>query len=122
MSDFPVQKITIYHQIEKKWVRYIKEASVRNTSVLNHSKNGENSHENAIVRIFDIEGYNSDWLIQKGDVIVNIEVEDKISSTPLTVLKEKYGKDNVYKVTSKSEPNLDDIDLEEIIHIKLGCI
>lgn len=121
MSDFPIQMITIYHKNGKRWDRYVKKASFRHTSVLNHNKNGSNITENAIIRIFDIAGYNVEWFVEKGDVIVNKEVIDDIEGqTPLTQLKNIYG-DNVFKITSidKFIFNDEDIDLQ---HIKLGCI
>lgn len=123
MSDFPVQKITIYHKNEKEWDRYVKDASYRNTSVINHNRNGSNSTENALIRIFDIEGYNSTWFVNKEDVIVNKEVEDVIeNNTPITELSKKYGKDNVHKVTSIDNFIFNDKELNELNHVKLGCI
>ena len=122
MEDFPMQDITIYHKnTENKWDRYVKEASYRNTSILNRNKNGENGTDNSLIRIFDVEDYNSKWFANKGDVIVNKEVEDKIEgSTPLTQLSEKYGKDNVHKITSIDKFIFDDKDLPN--HIKVGAI
>lgn len=39
MSDFPTQEITIYHKDENgKYKRYKREASIRNTSMLNQDK------------------------------------------------------------------------------------
>ena len=123
MSDFPVQKITIYHKNEKEWDRYVKDASYRNTSVINHNRNGSNSTEKALIRIFDIEGYNSTWFVNKEDVIVNKEVEDVIeNNTPITQLSKKYGKDNVHKVTSIDNFIFNDKELNELNHVKLGCI
>ena len=44
MTDFPTQKITIYHKNEKgKYERYIKEASFRNTATLSREKYGFSS-------------------------------------------------------------------------------
>lgn len=122
MSDFPTQKITIYHKNGKQWDRYVKEASYRNTSVINHNKNGSNSTEKALIRIFDVEGYNLTWFVQKDDVIVNREVKDEIESAPITQLSNKYGKDNVHKITSIDKPIFNDEDIKELNHIKLGCI
>lgn len=123
MSDFPMQKITIYHKnSENKWDRYVKEASYRNTSILNHNKNGSDSTDNALIRIFNIETYNSEWFVEKEDVIVNKEVEDVIDNTPLTQLRKKYGADNVHKVTSIDKFIFDDEDIEELNHIKIGAI
>lgn len=123
MSDFPIQKITIYHKNSKKWERYVKEASYRNTSVLNHNRNGANSTENAIIRIFDVEGYNLTWFVSKDDVIVNQEVKEVIeNNTPITQLSSQYGKDNVHKVTSIDKFIFEDEETQELNHIKLGCI
>ena len=122
MEDFPMQDITIYHKnSENKWDRYVKEASYRNTSILNRNKNGENGTDNALIRIFDIEDYNSKWFANKGDVIVNKEVEDEIQgNTPFTQLSEKYGKDNVHKITSIDKFIFNDKDLPN--HVKVGAI
>ena len=115
MSDFPTKKITIYHKNnENKWDKYVKEASYRNTSILNHNRNGKDSTDNALIRIFDVEEYNSKWFVEKDDVIV-IE-----GNTPITQLSKKYGKDNVYKVTSIDKFIFDDEDLPN--HIKIGAI
>lgn len=123
MSDFPIQKITIYHKNSAKWDRYVKEASYRDTSILNHNKNGSSSTDNTLIRIFDVETYNSKWFVQKGDVIVNKEVTDTIEgNTPLTQLSNKYGTDNVHKVTSIDKFIFNDEDIKELNHIKLGCI
>lgn len=120
MKDFPMQKITIYHKNEKVWDRYVIEASYRNTSILNHNKNGSDSTDNALIRIFTIDKYNLEWFVQKGDVIVNKEVDDDILSVPLTELSKKYGTQNVHKVTSIDEFIFND---EELLnHIKIGCV
>ncbi len=123
MSDFPTQKITIYHKNGKQWDRYVKEASYRNTSVLNRNKNGSNSADNALIRIFDVEEYNLTWFALKDDVIVNKEVQDVIEgNTPITQLSNKYGKDNVHKIISIDKFIYEDVDVEELNHIKLGCV
>lgn len=123
MSDFPIQKITIYHKNNKQWDRYVKEASYRNTSISNHNRNGSSSTNNALIRIFDIEGYNSTWFALKDDVIVNKEVQDVIEgNTPITQLSNKYGKDNVHKITSIDKFIFEDEDVNELNHIKLGCV
>lgn len=120
MEDIPIQKITIYHKANNVWNRYVVEASYRNTSILNRNKSGSNSTDNALIRIFDISGYNETWFVAKGDVIVNKSVDDEIKSTPLTELSKKYGAENVHKVTSIDKFIFDDEDLPN--HIKLGCI
>lgn len=144
MSDFPMQKITIYHKNKQNiYERYEKEASVRNTSMLNHNKNGLSSNDKAIIRIFDVKGYNKSihientssilnypldcflgetWKIAKGDIIVNGVVKDEIETIPNTELSKKYGKENVFKVNSINVLIYDDKDIEELNHVKLGCI
>ncbi len=123
MSDFPIQKVTIYHKNNKQWDSYVKEASYRNTSVLNHNRNGANSTEKALIRIFDVEGYNVTWFVSKDDVIVNQEVKDVIeNNTPITQLSSEYGKDNVHRVTSIDKFTFNDEELQELNHIKLGCV
>lgn len=124
MSDFPTQKITIYHKNkENKWEIHVIEASCRDTSITNHNRNGSNSTDNVLIRIFDVKEYNSKWFVGKDDIIVNKEVADVIEgNTPLTQLSKKYGKDNVHKVTSIDKFLFDDEDLKEVNHIKLGCI
>lgn len=119
MSDFPTRKITIYHKNDNKWDRYVVEASYRNNSILNHNRNGSNSTDDVVVRIFDSEEYN----VQKGDVIVNKEVDDEIEgNAPATQLSNKYGKQNVHKVNSMNDLTFNDKDIEELNHIKLGCV
>lgn len=120
MEDFPTQKITIYHKEDNVWNRYVIEASYRNTSISNHNKSGYSSTDNALIRIFDVDGYNKTWFVSKGDIIVNRSADDEIKSTPLTELSSKYGTDNVHKVTSIDKFIFDDEDLPN--HIKLGCI
>ena len=133
MSDFPMQKVTIYHKNSDKWDRYVREASYRNTSMSSRNKNGlntstinrnksSNSTDESLVRIFDIEGYDLTWFIEKDDIIVNKEVEDEIDGTPLTQLSNKYGRDNVHKVVSIEKFIFDDKDIKELNHIKLGCV
>lgn len=123
MEDFPLRKITIYHKDGVKWNRYVVEASYRNNSILNHNKHGENTTDNVLIRIFDKKGYNADWFISESDIIVNKEVEDEIEdNTPNTQLSKKYGKENVHKVMSINDLTFDDEDLEELNHVKIGCV
>lgn len=124
MSYFPTQKITIYHKNnENRWDRYVIEASYRDTSILNHNRNGSNSTGNVLIRIFNVKEYNSKWFVEKDDIIMNKEVTDVIEgNTPLTQLSKKYGKDNVHRVTSIDKFLFDDENLKELNHIKLGCI
>ena len=122
MSDFPMKTITIYHKkVENKvtiFERYVKEASYRNTSILNRNKTGVSTTDTALIRIFDIKEYNNTWFIQKGDIIVNKEVEDEIEGTsPITQLSNKYGRENVHEIVS-----IDNfIFSEELDHIKIGA-
>ena len=145
MEDFPMQQITIYHKNEKgQYERYVKEASFRNTSMLNKDNYGFSSTDKAVIRIFDVKGYNKSihipntnctlncplnsflgetWKVQKEDVIVNGIVDDEIVGTaPLTQLSNKYGKENVFKVNSLNIFIYDDEDLEELNHVKIGCV
>ncbi len=123
MSDFSTQKVTIYHKNGKQWDRYVKEASYRNTSIVNRNKNGSNSSDNALIRIFDVREYNVTWFVSKDDVIVNKEIKDVIEgNTPITQLSNQYGKDNVHKVISIDKFIFDDEEVNELNHIKLGCV
>lgn len=122
MDDFPTQKITIYHKNGNRWDRYVKEASYRNTSILNRNKNGSNSADKALIRIFDTEEYGLKWFVEENDVIVNREVKDKVDSTPLTYLSKKYGKNNVHKVVSVDRFIFKDEDIGELEHVKIGAV
>ena len=122
MSDFPLQKITIYHKKTENKVttyeRYVVDASYRNTSIQNRNKTGVSNSDNALIRIFDKKGYNNTWYIEKGDVIVNKEVTDTIKGTsPITQLSNKYGRDNIHEVISIDKF----IFGEELDHIKIGA-
>lgn len=120
--DFPVNEITIYHKKkEKEYELFHVQASVRHNSILNHNRNGANSVENVIIRIFDIEGYNSKWKVEKDDVIVNLNVKDTIDSAVYSELKKKYSTENVFVVKEVNKFIFDDEDLDELSHIKLGC-
>ena len=120
-NDFPIQDLTIYHKADDGWTKYNVKGSYRNTSTLIHSRSGFYTNEKAVIRIFDVEGYNNEWFVSNNDVIVNMKVEDEITSNaPLTQLREKYGEDNVIKITSVSKSIYDDADLDEINHIRLG--
>ena len=122
MKDIPIQEITIYHKTNNSWDRYVVNASYRNISIINRNKNGTNSSDNALIRIFDVEGYNSKWFVEKEDIIVNKKVIDEIEGkTPITQLS-KYGKSNVHKVVSIDKFIFDDEDIKELNHIKLGCV
>ena len=122
MNDFPMQKITIYHKKVKNKVttyeRYVVDASYRNTSIQNRNNIGISNTDKALIRIFDVKGYNNIWYIEKDDVIVNKEVEDVIEgTTPITQLSSKYGRDNIHEVVSIDKF----IFGEELDHIKIGA-
>lgn len=116
-----LQDITIYHKEENKYIRYSKVASVRNTSILNRNKTGVSSTDNALIRVFDTEGYNNTWKCQKGDVIVSKDVSDDIKAAPLTELQKKYGKEYVYEVSSIDIFDFKSEDVKELNHIKIGA-
>lgn len=119
MKDL-LQKITIYHKENNEWVRYNIEASVRNVSYRNRSKTGVTTSDNALIRIFDIDGYNTTWKCMKGDVIVAIDTTQEIISAPLTELRTTFGKENVFEVQSAELFIFNDEDLKELNHIKIG--
>lgn len=118
-----LQSITIYHKNGNKYDRYnIKDiASVRNTSIQNRNNTGISNVDSALIRIFDIDGYNKTYFVDKNDVIVAKKVEDNIELAPLTELKNKYGDDMVYQVTSIDVFKFKDEDIKELQHIKIGA-
>ncbi|MEI3508691.1 MAG: DUF6751 family protein [Bacilli bacterium] len=118
-----LQDITIYHKNNQSWDRYnLSKVSVRNTSIRNRDTTGVTDVNNATIRIFDIDGYNNIYFVNKDDVIVTLKVDDEIKLAPLTELKSKYGKDNVYQVSSIDKFIFKDSDLKDLQHIKLGAI
>lgn len=122
MNDFPMQKITIYHKTivnsQTIYQKYVKEASYRNTSIQNRNKTGVSNTDTALIRVFDVQGYNVNWFAEKGDVIVNKEVTDTITGTaPITELSKKYGRDNVHEIVSIDKFIFN----EELDHIKIGA-
>ena len=117
--DGLLQEITIYHK-ETDWIRYNIKASVRNTSYLNRNNTGINTTDNALIRVFDTEGYNNTWKCEKGDIIVLKNVSDSIIKAPLTELRQKYGKSLVVEVSSVEPFIFKDLDLKEINHVKIG--
>lgn len=117
--DFPKQEITLYHKdkTNKAYKRYNLIASVRDTSILNRNSTGVNSTDKALIRIFVSD--NKEYEVSKEDLIVNKSVNDNISyEKGLTELREAYGEENTYKVTSIDKF----IFGEELDHIKLGAI
>ena len=123
MSDFPTQKITIYHKLNNGYERYVVEASIRHTYNLNHNKTGYNSVDSVLIRIFDVDNKDIKYYVTNGDIIVENEVSDTIEgTTPQTQLNKKYGKDKVFKVNSTEYLDFNDEALKELNHTKLGCI
>ena len=120
MIDTLLRDITIYHKEVNNWIRYNIKASVRFTSYRNRNTTGVETTDNALIRVFDVEGYNNTWKCQKGDIIVIKSVDDDIIKAPITEMRQKYGKELVIEVSSIDEFIFDDIDLKEINHIKIG--
>ena len=117
------EEITIYHQNEdKRWVRYHTTASVRNTSIRNRTTTGGSTIDNALIRIFDTNGYNNTYFIKKGDVIVKGRVDLYVNNAPVTELRKRYGDENVYQVRSVDEFIFKDQSIKELQHIKVGAI
>lgn len=118
-----LEEITIYHQNEdKQWVKYHKTASVRNTSIRNRTTTGVSTLDSALIRIFDVDGYNNTYFIKKGDVIVKNSVYDDITNAPITELRKKYGDDKVYQVKSIDEFIFKDQSIKDLQHIKVGAV
>jgi hypothetical protein len=115
-----LQDITIYHKKDNNWIRYNLVASVRNTSYFNRNRTGTNTSDNALIRIFDVEGYKNIWNCEKGDIIYSGKSEYDIVKAPLTELREKYGKSDVFEVSSVEKFIFDDEDIQELNHIKIG--
>lgn len=112
-----LQDITIYHNK----IAYHVRASVRNTSYTNRNKTGVMTSDNALIRVFDVDGYKDTWNCEKGDVIVDKYVYDDITKAPITELRNKYGKDSVYEVTSIDKFIFDNQDVKKLNHIKIGA-
>ena len=123
MMEKLFEEITIFHQNEdKQWVRYYTNASVRNTSIRNRTTTGVNNLDNALIRLFDVEGYNNTYFIKKGDVIVKGHTNLGVGNAPITQLRAVYGDENVYQVKSIDEFIFKDKSIEELQHIKIGAI
>ena len=120
--DKLLNDITIYHKENNSWERYIVKASVRSTVYLNRDDRGTGvqTTDNALIRIFDVEGYNKTYKIKKGDVIYSRASDYEIDKAPLTELRNLYGKEKVFEVSSIEEFIFDDEDIKEINHIKVG--
>lgn len=118
-----LQNITIYHKNSSKWERFnLSGVSVRNTSIRNRDTTGVSNVNRATIRIFDVDGYKNTYFVEKDDVVVALEVDDDVTSAPLTELKAKYGKDNVFQVSSIDKFIFKDQSLKDIQHIKIGAI
>ncbi len=124
-DDFPKQDITIYHKNSNKEIeKFNVKASVRLTYTINHNRTGSSSVDSALIRVFENDIVNKNMAVAKDDVIVVKKIKDTItnSNEPYTELSKKYGKDNVFKVHSVENLVFNDIDIQEVNHIKLGCI
>lgn len=118
-----LEDITIYHlNDDKQWERYHTTASVRNTSIRNRTTTGVSTLDNALIRLFDVDGYNNTYFIKKGDVVVKNKVYDDVLTAPITELRKKYGDDQVYQVKSIDEFIFKDQSIKELQHIKVGAI
>lgn len=122
MKDFRnlFQDITIYHKQGNVYERYNIKASLRNVAYHNRNMTGTSSADNALIRIFDVEGYNNTWKCNKGDIICSLNVSDEIIRAPLTELREKYGKEKVFEVSSVEEFIFEDKRIKKLNHIKIG--
>ena len=119
--DFPKQEITLYHKDteNKEYVRYSLIASVRDTSIQNRNRTGVSSTDKALIRIFASDHNPSTYKVEKGDLIVNMNVNDNISyDKGLTELRNSYGESNTYKINTIDKF----IFGEELDHIKLGAV
>lgn len=120
--DELLQAITLYHkETNGAYTKYNLKASVRNTSYYNRNTAGTDKTDNALIRIFDVEGYNNTYFIKEGDVIYSGETEYNIIKAPLTELRNLYGKEKVYEVSSIAEHIYDDPDIKPLNHIKIGA-
>lgn len=115
------QKITIYHKEDEKYKKYIVDASVRNTSYRNRNTTGVQTTDNALIRIFDVDEYNKSFKIQKGDIIYSGQSDYEVIKAPLTELRNLYGKEKVYEVSSVEEFIFDDPRIKPLNHIKIGA-
>ena len=108
---FTEQDITIYHKVAKNYIKMNLKGSFRGTSIRNRTQSGVNTTDNGLVRIFeDIE-------VASEDIVVNKFVED-IENISLTMLKEKYGKHNVFLVKSVDYFMVG----TKLDHVKIGII
>ena len=119
--DFPKQDITLYHKDtnQKTYYKYTLIASVRDTSIQNRNRTGVSSTDKALIRIFASDHNPDTYRVEKGDLIVNMAIDDDISyEKGLTELRERYGESNTYKINTIDKF----IFGEELDHIKLGAV
>jgi len=114
------QKITIYHKTDRGFEKYIVNASVRNTSYKNRNTTGTQITDNALIRIFDVDEYNKSFKIEKGDTIYSGETDYQVIKAPITELRNMYGKEKVFEVSSIEEFIFDEPKIKELNHIKIG--
>ena len=57
----------------------------------------------------------------KGDVIVALNTNYEVIKVPLTELREKYGKEYVYEVSSIDIFKFENANVRELNHIKIGA-
>lgn len=119
--DKLLQAITIYHKENNTFTKYDVKASIRNTAYLNRNTTGTDKTDNALIRIFDVDGYNNTYKIAEGDVIYCGTTEYNIIKAPLTELRNLYGKEKVYEVSSIAEFIFDEPDIKPLNHIKIGA-
>ena len=115
------QKITIYHKEKDTYNRYVIDASVRSTSYKNRNNTGTQTTDNVLIRIFDVDEYNLSFKIEKGDAIYSGESTYEIIKAPLTELRNLYGKEKVYEVSSVEKFIFDDPRIKALNHIKIGA-
>lgn len=115
------QKITIYHKEDNEFKRYVVDASVRSTSYKNRNNTGVQTTDNVLIRIFDVEEYNKSFKIEKGDTVYSGESTYEIVKAPITELRNLYGKENVYEVSSVEEFIFDEPKIKQLNHIKVGA-
>lgn len=113
------QEMTIYHKEGDIYQRYPVVGSLRNTSIYNRNRNGVDTTDSGIIRVFDTEGYNNTWKCEKGDVVVAMSVSDNVTA-PLSELRKKYGKQFVYEVSGIDIFKFKDARVKELDHIKIG--
>ncbi len=105
------QDITIYHKVDKNYVKTALKGTFRNTSIRNRTQSGINTTDKGLVRVFEnIE-------VASEDIVVNKLVEDT-ENISLTSLKEKYGIHNVFLVKSVDYFMVG----TKLDHVKIGLI